>query len=254
MSVRREVLIMDKKQRVETGIVGLDKMLAGGFIPGSANLLRGAPGTGKTLLSLQFLVHGAALGEPGLLISFEEFPQSIQFDAQSLGWDLRALQDQGWLHLYFTSPQVLLKSLEAPDSPLSELFVQKDIRRVVVDSVTHFTRLTNDEQALRSIYHRLVNAFKREGATSLLLAEEGRMAAQRTERGALSFVVDSIVILRYVEIESAIQRAVAVMKMRGSDHVKEIRRYEIRRGGLVVTSTFDGRENILSGISHRVSR
>jgi circadian clock protein KaiC len=245
---------VDKKQRVETGIAGLDKMLAGGFIPGSANLLRGAPGTGKTLLALQFLAHGAALGEPGLLISFEEFPQSIQLDAQALGWDLRVLQDQGGLHLYFTSPQVLLNSLEAPDSPLSELFIEKNIQRVVVDSVTHFTRLTTDEPALRSIYHRLINAFKRAGATSLLLAEEGRLAAQRTERGALSFVADSIVILRYVEIESAMQRAIAVIKLRGSDHVKEIRRYEIRKGGLVVTSIFDGRENILSGIPHRVSR
>jgi circadian clock protein KaiC len=245
---------MERKARVETGIIGLDKMLSGGFVPGSANLLRGAPGTGKTLLALQYLVHGAALGEPGLLISFEEFPQSIQRDAESLGWDLRALQDQGWLHLYFTSPQVLLKSLEAPDSPLSELFAQKDIQRVVVDSVTHFTRLTNDQQELRRIYHQLINAIKREGATSLLLAEEGRMEAQRAERGNLSFVVDSIVILRYVEIESAIQRAIAVMKMRGSDHVKEIRRYEIRKGGLVVTSTFEGRESILTGISHRVSR
>jgi circadian clock protein KaiC len=245
---------MDKKQRVETGIAGLDKMLAGGFVPGSANLLRGAPGTGKTLLALEFLVHGVALGEAGLLITFEEFPQSLQFDAQALGWDLRALQDQGGLQLYFTSPQVLLNSLEAPDSPLSELFVEKDIRRVVVDSVTHFTRLTNDESALRNIYHQLTNALKRQGVTSLLLAEEGRLAAQRTERGALSFIVDSIVILRYVEIESAIQRAIAVIKLRGSDHIKEIRRYEIRTGGLVVASTFDGRENILSGIAHRVSR
>ncbi len=245
---------MERKTRVETGIAGLDKMLSGGFIPGSANLLRGAPGTGKTLLSLQFLVHGAALGEPGLFISFEEFPQSLQLDAQSLGWDLRTLQDQGWLHLYFTSPQVLLKSLETPDSPLAELFIQKNIKRVVVDSVTHFTRLTNDQQELRSIYHKLVNAFKREGATSILLAEEGRMEAQRTERGKLSFVVDTIIILRYVEIESAIQRAIAVIKMRGSDHVKDIRRYEIHKGGIIVTSTFEGRESILSGISHRVSR
>jgi circadian clock protein KaiC len=245
---------MDRKQRVETGIAGLDKMLAGGLIAGSANLIRGAPGTGKTLLALQYLIHGATLGEPGLLISFEEFPQSIQRDAESLGWDLNALQEQGLLHLYFTSPQVLLKSLESPSGPLSELFIEKGIRRVVVDSVTHLTRLTNDQHQLRSIYHSLTNALKREGTTSLLLAEEGRVDSQRTERGQLAFVVDTIILLRYVEIESAIQRAVAVIKMRGSDHVKEIRRYEIRHGGLVVTGVFEGRESILTGISHRVSR
>ncbi len=245
---------MDKKKRVETGIAGLDKMLSGGLIAGSANLVRGAPGTGKSLLGLQFLVHGAALNEPGLLISFEEFPQSLQNDAESLGWNLRTLQDQELLHLYFTSPQVLLKSLESPSGPLSELFIEKGIRRVVLDSITHFTRLTLEQHELRSIYHRVINALKREGVTALLLAEEGRAEPQRTERGQLSFVVDTIIVLRYVEIESAIQRAIAIMKMRGSDHVKEIRRFEILRGGLVVTGVFEGRENILTGISHRVSR
>ena len=245
---------MSAKPRIETGIAGLDKMLTGGFVAGSANLVRGAPGTGKTVLALQYLLHGVELNEPGLLISFEEFPQSLQHDAQSLGWDLRAWQDKGLLHLYFTSPQVLLRSLESPSGPMSELFAEKKIQRVVLDSVTHFTRLTNDPLELRHIYNRLINALKREGTTSLLLAEEGQMEAQRIERGSLSFVVDTIILLRYVEVESAIQRAIAVMKMRSSDHVKEIRRYEISKGGLAVTGPFENRENILTGISHRVSR
>jgi circadian clock protein KaiC len=245
---------MEKKQRVETGIAGLDKMLSGGFMPGSANMVRGAPGTGKTLLGLQFLMCGAAQGETGLLISFEEFPQSVHHDAQALGWDLHALEEQGLLHLYFTSPQVLLQSLVSPGGPLSLLFLEKDVRRVVLDSVTHFTRLTNDNQQLRDIYNSLINALKREGVTSVLLAEEGRMDARQTERGQLSFVVDTILLLRYVEIESAIQRAVTVLKMRGSPHASEIRRYEIRKGGLNVSGVFEGRESVLTGISHRVSR
>jgi circadian clock protein KaiC len=245
---------MKKTDRVETGIAGLDKMLAGGFVSGSANLVRGAPGTGKTLLGLQYLVHGAHLQQPGLLISFEEFPQSLQHDAESLGWDLHTLEEQGLLHLFFTSPQVLLQSLSSSSGPLSALFLEQGIQRVVLDSVTHFTRLTNDTQQLRSIYNGLINALKREGVTSLLLAEEGRFDAQRAERGLLSFVVDTIILLRYVEIESTIQHALAVLKMRGSDHAKEIRRYEIRPGGLNVTGVFEGRESILTGISHRVGK
>jgi circadian clock protein KaiC len=254
MTAEGEITAMSTKPRVESGVIGLDKMLSGGFVSGTANLVRGAPGTGKTVLALQYLLHGVERGEPGLLISFEEFPQALQNDAQELGWDLRTWQDRGLLHLYFTSPQVLMKSLESPAGPLSELFIEKNIKRVVLDSVTHFTRLTNDQQQLRGIYNRLINALKREGATALLLAEEGRTELQRVERGALSFVVDTIILMRYVEVESAIQRAIAVMKMRGSDHVKEIRRYEIRQGGIVVTGPFENRESILTGISHRVSR
>ncbi len=245
---------MDRKKRVATGITGLDSMLGGGFIPGSANLVRGAPGTGKTLLGLQFLVHGTEQKEPGLLISFEEFPHSLHNDAESLGWNLHALEEQGLLHLYFTSPQVLLDSLSSPDSSLAELFRENGIRRVLVDSVTHFTRVTNDPLELRDIYNSVVNALKREGATSILLAEEGRGESPVTERGQLSFVVDTLILLRYVEIESAIQRAIAVLKMRGSEHAKEIRHLEIQRGGVSVFGVFENRESILSGISHRVPR
>jgi circadian clock protein KaiC len=245
---------MDRKKRVATGIAGLDNMLGGGFIPGSANLVRGAPGTGKTLLGLQFLVSGAQQKEPGLLISFEEFPHSLHNDAESVGWDLYALEEQGLLHLYFTSPQVLLDGLSSPSSSLMEVFRVHGVQRVLVDSVTHFTRITNDPLELRNIYNSLINALKREGVTSVLLAEEGRSELPLSERGRLSFVVDTLILLRFVEIESAIQRAIAVMKMRGSEHAKEIRHLEIQRGGVSVFGVFENRESILTGISHRVSR
>ena len=239
--------------RVTTGIAGLDDMLSGGFLRESAVLLRGAPGTGKTTLALQYLVHGARNGEPGLLISFEEFPQSLHRDAQSLGWDLKALEDKGLLHLHFTSPLVLLESLRSPTSALSRLLLEGGIRRVVLDTVTHFTRVTNDPVELRKVYNTLINALKREGATALLVGEDTRFESQRFEQGRLSYIVDAIVLLRYVEIDSAVQRAMVVIKMRGSDHAKEIRRFEINeKDGVVVTGVFEGREGILSGISHRI--
>jgi circadian clock protein KaiC len=221
--------------RLPTGIKGLDEMLSGGFLHGSAVLVRGAPGTGKTSLALQYLIHGATkCGEAGLLISFEEFPQSLQRDAQSLGWDLSRLESDGKLHMLFTSPQVLLSCLQTPTS------------------VSHFRRLSDDSQELRKIYNSLINAFKREEITSLLIGEENRADDALKERGRLSFVVDVIVLLRYVEIDSAIQRGIVVLKMRGSDHIKEIRRYEIERGGLRITGMFEGREAILSGAPYRV--
>jgi circadian clock protein KaiC len=241
------------RKRVPTGIAGLDDMLSGGFMEGSAVLVRGAPGVGKTSLALQYLVHGATqCGEPGLLISFEEFPQSLHRDARSLGWDLAALEQEGQLHLLFTSPQVLLASLQTPTSPLNRLLLENEVRRVVVDSVSHLRRLTDAPQELRHNYNALINAFKREGMTSILIGEESRADYVRDERGRLSFVVDVIILMRYIEIESAIQRGIVVLKMRGSDHMKEIRRYEIQPGGLQITGVFEGREAILSGTPYRV--
>ena len=242
---------MPKEQRVATGVPGLDEMLSGGFLPGSAVLVRGAPGCGKTSLGLQYLVHGVRNGEPGLLISFEEFPASIHRDAESYGWNLAQLEQDGQLHLLFTSPQVLLDSLSSPTSSLSRLMLEGGIQRVVLDSITHFTRLTDDSVQLRNCYNTIINGLKREGVTSLLLGEENRMPRPQQEKGKLSFVVDAILLLRYVEVESAMQRAMVVLKMRGSDHAKDIRRVEIRKDGLHITEVFEGRESILSGISHR---
>lgn len=238
--------------RVKTGVVGLDKMLNGGLLPGSVVLVRGAPGTGKTSLAMQFLLHGATqANEPGLLITFEEFPVSLYRDATSLGWDLEPLEREKKLHLMFTSPEVFLAGLEIPNSPLNRLLREVNIRRLALDSITHFSRLTSDPHELRHIYTRVTNSLRREEVTSLLLGEEARSEAVRADKGGLSFTVDTIILLRYVEMESAIQRAIAVLKMRGSDHVKGIHRYNIGKGGLVVGDIFEGRHGLLYGISSR---
>jgi len=237
---------------VATGIKGFDEMLGGGFLPNSMVLVRGAPGTGKTSLALQFLLHGATRhNESGLLISFEEFPSSLHRDAESLGWNLRDVEESGKLHLMFTSPEVFLSSLESPDSRLNRLIVSANIRRLALDSISHFDRLTNDVRDLRHIYTSVMNGLRREGITAMLLGEEGRSGYRRIARGGISFIVDAIVMLRYVEIESAMQRAIVVLKMRGSNHAKEIRRYEIGPGGIEVMDVFDGRGGLLSGASYR---
>ncbi len=241
------------KKRAKTGIVGLDDMLAGGLLEGSSVLVKGAPGTGKTTLGLQFLCHGAAEeGEAGLLVTFEEFPHSVHRDARSLGWDLRDLEKNRKLKIIFTSPRVFLSSLEAPSSPLNRTIMEWNIRRVVLDSITHFTRLTNDPSELRNIYNKVVNGLKREGVTSLLTSEGMTMGLDPQEKGRLSFVVDTIILLRYVEIESAMERALLVLKMRGSDHTKDIRRFEIGEGGIRITGRFEGQEGLLTGSPRRV--
>ncbi|NLE43177.1 MAG: AAA family ATPase [Chloroflexi bacterium] len=238
--------------RVTTGIKGVDEMLGGGFLPGTMILVRGAPGVGKTSLALQFLVHGVRkCNDPGLLITFEEFPRSLYRDAEGLGWDLQEMEANDQLHLMFTSPEVFLASLQSPGSRLNQLIAEKNIRRLVLDSASHFGRLTSNTQELRHIYTSVSNGLRREGVTAMLLGEEGRSEYRRTDKGGLSFVVDTVILMRYVEIESAIQRAIVVLKMRGSAHSKAIRRYEIGAGGLNILEPFEGREGLLSGITQR---
>jgi circadian clock protein KaiC len=228
-------------------VPGLDNLLDGGLIGGSANLIVGATGTGKTTLGMQFLYNGATqYDEPGLLVTFEEFPYSLQRDALSFGWDLGALEEANKLRVVFTSPRVFLANLESPTSPLSRVIREWDVRRVVLDSVTHLTRITTDPVELRKLENATVNGLKRERVTSILTCEADG-ARLRLNRDRLAYVVDTILLARHVEVDSAIQRALMVLKMRGSAHAQGIYRYQILDEGIVVTDKFKGLRGLLSG-------
>lgn len=240
------------KERLSFGSKELDEMVGGGLLKGSTCLVSGAPGVGKTTLGLQFLIAGIKSGQPGLMVSFEEFPSSLIRDALQLGWDLRALEKDGLFKIIFTSPEVFLGSLKSHTSPLSETLRTLSPDRVVIDSTAHFQRITHNPLELREIYNTLVNAMKRESMTSLLLDEAVNvLAVQRGRMASLPFLVDMVMLLRYVEVDSTMQRAIAVMKMRGSSHQKEIRRFQIGPGGLKIGEPFTGREGILTGSTHR---
>ncbi len=229
--------------------------MGGGLIKGSTTLISGAPGIGKTTLGIQFLMAGLKTGETGLLVSFEEFPKSLTRDALQLGWDLKTLEKEGKLGIIFTSPALFLESLKAgPNGPLAGKMQNLAPSRVVIDSASHFQRLTTHPVELRQIYNTLVNALKRQDMTSLLLDEAVKVLERQEGRMAsLPFLVDTVLLMQYVEVDSAIQRAIAVMKMRGSAHQKEIRRFHIQPGGIILEGPFTGREGILAGMPHRTA-
>jgi circadian clock protein KaiC len=241
-------------ERVKTGIPGLDEMLWNGFLPRTANLVEGAPGTGKTTLGMQFIHHGiVACGEPGLILTFEEFPQQYYNDATSFGWDFRQLEREGKLRVVMSSPEVSLADLEQVDGRIERLVQEIGAKRILVDSLSHFERLSGDPARLRSVVYGFINALKREGLTAVLTRES--MALLGEAEGvddALSFMVDSYILLRYVEIESAVRKALLVLKMRGSNHDKGIRQFEVTSHGIEVRAPFEGCEGIMSGNPRRM--
>lgn len=241
-------------ERVKTGIKGLDEMLGGGFLRDTANLVEGAPGTGKTTLGMQFIYNGIVQAdEPGLIISFEEFPRQYYRDAAAFGWDFQDLEKKGLLKIIMTSPEVSRMDIESVGGMIETYIAQMGARRVVVDSMTHFGRLTEDAIELRGIEFNFINALKREGLTSILTRESPVLLGESPQDDNLGFVVDSYLMLRYVEIESAIRKALLVLKMRGSDHAKDIRQFDVTERGFEVQSKFEGQEGILSGSPRRMA-
>jgi circadian clock protein KaiC len=242
-------------ERIKTGIAGFDEMVYGGFLPQSANLIEGAPGTGKTTFGMQFIYNGITLyNQPGLILTFEEFAQQYYDDAASLGWDLRALEKANRLRVIMTSPEVSHADLARADGRIQATISEIGATRILVDSLSHFDRLSEDPVTRRGLLYSFINSLKREGLTSLLTRESPALIGEiEGPEEDVAFVADSYILLRYVEIESAIRKALLVLKLRGSDHAKDIRQFEITRHGIEVQSKFEGREGIMSGSPRRMA-
>ena len=239
---------MAESVRVKTGCAGLDTMLRGGLIPGSAALVEGSAGTGKTTLALQFLMQGVAEGQPGVLFAFEQFPEQYYDCAAELGWDLRALGKEGKLEVVFTSPENFMEDIAEPEGKIAALLARRGAKRVVVDSMTHFERLAGDVGALRAVETEVVNSLKREGATVLLLKENANVLGRWDAAvNKIPFIADAYLLLRYLEVDSEIKRCLMILKMRGSDHDKDIVEYAIGPGGLSVAGKFQGISGIFLG-------
>jgi len=203
--------------RVRTGIEGLDQLLCGGFLRGDAVLAAGAPGTGKTSLGMHYLYNGVTqYREPGLFITFEEFPQRIYRDAASFGWDFRALEDQGKLKVLFTSPEVLQQDIVRDQGLVSEMIAELGASRVVVDSISLFDS-GEDTRQFREAVYGLINALKRESLTALLIRE--LREDEEIGRGPEEFVADGLLLLTRKYVAGHHMRFIEVIKSRGSPHL-----------------------------------
>jgi len=241
-------------ERVATGVEGLDQMLDGGLLRGSTTLVKGAPGTGKTCIGLEFLATGAMReGEPGAFITFEHFPRKLHRDARSIGIPLEELEDKGLIRTVFTSPDVFISQVKQADGLLDRLVREMGLARIVVDSISHLERLSDDPLRLREIAYAFINGLMRHELTSIITQEEPEIlgtSATAAEFG-ISYLMDTVIQLSYVEVDSSIRRALLILKQRASCHDKAIRQFRITDGGIKVEKPFEDREGVLSGVPVR---
>ncbi|NSW78465.1 MAG: AAA family ATPase [Chthonomonadetes bacterium] len=202
-------------RRISTGISGLDEILGGGLIPQRAYLLRGAPGTGKTLIGLHFLAAGTRR-ENSLFVALDESERKIRQNAASVGLNLR------WVHFLDLSPSSeffaqaqaydLFAPAEVERSPLTQLLVETVSRlqpqRVFVDSMTHFRYLTPNEFEYRKQVLSFLRFLTEQGATVMFTSESSALAPDDD----LQSLSDGII---HLEMNGG-HRRVSVTKMRGS--------------------------------------
>lgn len=229
----------DAFRRIPLGIEAIDRLLLGGLPEGNSLLVQGAPGTGKTILGMQFLQAGIMqCDQPGLMVTFEEHPRRLYRDAKALGWDFEASVRERKLLIVFTSPEAFLRELAA--NQYGQMIREYGFARVVVDSLTQFESYPSAAEHARVRFERVVNALRFHDLSVLMTREtETREAPFRVTPE--EYLADTIVQLEYPRLGDARDgrrvRLLEVLKNRGSGHSSSPHTFEIAPGGFHLQST-----------------
>ena len=249
IAVKKNTAQTDFSARRKTGILGLDEALDGGIPQGHIVLMSGNTGSGKTLSCLQFIETGLRRGEKAVYVALEEPLTQILKTALEHGWDLEAREKKGVLR-FVTGVLIDLQ----PDRILSDIVravEEMDAKRVVIDSISSIMSASMNSESVRQFLLQLANYLKSKGITAMLsylmAANFGAVKGQllsglETNSMRLSSVVDGIVLMQYVQRQQRVEKLLTVLKMRGGNHSRDIFKYEIERGGLVLGSKFDSRD------------
>lgn len=234
--------------RAATGVAGLDELLHGGLPRRGTTLVQGGTGTGKTLLALHFLLEGARGGERGVLFTLEETASQLRAVAHGFGWDLAALEDRGLITIRYTSPVELStdRYLYQARNELRELRAS----RAVFDGLTTMALGVPSDRRFKEMVYAITKHLRALDVTTLMTAETAQLLGNTQLTGdGVSFIADNVILLRYVEIEGRLERAMSVLKARGIKHASELRSVVIDTGGIrVVARGFQDMRGVLTGI------
>lgn len=210
--------------KTPTGITGLDEITEGGFPKGRPTLICGEAGSGKTLMSIEFIVKGAIdFDEPGVFIAFEEKSEELAMNVASLGFDLNKLQEEKKLridHIHIDRSEIE----ETGEYDLEGLFIRLNYaidsigaKRIVLDTLENLFSGLDNQGVLRAEIRRLFSWLKEKGVTAVITGERGDGKAL-TRQGLEEYVSDCVILLDHRVINQISTRRLRVIKYRGTVH------------------------------------
>jgi circadian clock protein KaiC len=237
--------------RIKSGSEQLDVMCGGGFFRDSIILVSGPTGTGKTLITTQFLAGGDAEGERCLLFAFEESHEQLVRNATGWGVDFAAMEAEGRFKVVCSYPEAA--ALEDHLIAMKREIEAFRPDRVAVDSLSALERVA-PLKSFREFVIGLVSFVKHLEVPGLFTATTSSLlGGDSITETHISTITDSIILLRYVELHGQMRRGLTVLKMRGSLHDKEIREFTIDGRGMHLAEPFREVSGILSGHFRRIA-
>lgn len=233
-------------ETISSGIPGIDELLHGGIERGTITIISGPSGVGKSTLGLQFMKEAAGRGERSVVYTFEERKETLLHRAEGINIAVHAMQERGTLSVIQVEP--LYYTPDEFANLVRHEVEQKQARIVMIDSVSGY-RLSVRGEDLISHIHSLCKYLQNMGVAVLLINEVETITGEfRVTEVGISYLADTIVFLRYMEMQGELRRAIGVLKKRMSDFEKTLREFEISRYGIKVGKPLTQLRGVLSGL------
>jgi circadian clock protein KaiC len=231
---------------LSSGIAELDSLMGGGLTSGSSTLVLGPSGTGKSILVLRYLSEAIARGERAALFLFEEEIGLLFSRAKAFGIDLdRLVQER----------KLFVEQLDAAELSPGEFshrvracVDRENILTIGIDSLNGYQAAMPEEQHLVLHMHELLLYLNRRGAATFLTVTQHGLVGEMKQPVDLTYLADTVVLLRYFEAQGRVRRAISVMKKRTGPHEDTIREFKISAQGITLGAPLSEFQGVLSGI------
>lgn len=222
----------DNIKKIKTGIQGLDEVLKGGILENHCILFTGAPGTGKSIATLQFIYHGAKNGEPGIIITTEGSASFLRLNASYLGLALNEFEKRDLITII--EQPINSGRVASLDVPIN-LIKKKNIKRIALDSLSIFEFIYGETaKEFKKGIMDFIYLMKKLGVSFVATSENIATDLDDFKFKEVDFLFDGIIILTRVRKGEIFERCITVPKMRSQDHSINVYPISIGKGGLKV--------------------
>jgi circadian clock protein KaiC len=238
------------RETLKSGSDELNTLLGGGIERGSSTLILGPAGTGKSLLTLSFAVQAIERGEKAAMFVFDEELGLLFERAKGLGFNLQALADSG---------KLIVEQVDAAELAPGE-FAQRvrqcveehEARTVIIDSLNGYQAAMPEEKQLILHMHELLQFLNRQGATTFLTVAQHGLVGDMKAPVDVTYLADTVILLRYFEAAGRVRRAISVIKKRTSAHEDTIREYRIGSKGISLGQPLTRFQGVLRGVPEMI--